>query len=76
MEELFNWALTTALASPWAGGTLVGMAAVGTLYTVAKVIVKLTPSTADDKFMEKLEKIPVLGQLLRASSKFSKIKPK
>ncbi len=50
------------------------LAGLGSLVTLASVIVKATPSKDDDAFLEKLRAKPVIGQVINIVEKFSLIK--
>lgn len=54
----------------------IALAALGSLVVVAQVVVAVTPSTADNEFMAKLEAVPLLGSILRALKSFAPLQKK
>lgn len=47
------------------------LAGLGSLMVVGTIITGLTPSTRDDEFMAKLQKVPGLGQVLKFAQSLS-----
>lgn len=48
----------------------------GALVVIGMAVVAITPSQADDAWVEKVKSVPVLGQLLLALQSFSPIQKK